>query len=406
MIGNGWNDLGRDLSKMVDDAVRNRNFQSLNTSINDTIRRAFEETPLGGQNHMGGYDFKLSKDEPETTSSQGAPFTGTPNKTSDRYNDMGQTKLFLKRRKRRGPAQRKFVFGIILTVLGVVSLPECIIDLVSGIIETGTAAGALIIAALMALAGIILTIKGKAGKKLSDSFDNYIRIMAGKEYENINVLAQRSGETEKRTLSSIKKMLEKGWFFQGHLDSSEKCLMVSNNAYKQYMETLQNMKIRKEQEIREAAEAEKRGLSPEAKGVIDAGRDYIRQIRESNDAIPGVEVSDKMYKMESLVKKIFDQAEAYPENIPDLRKLMDYYLPMTIKLLKAYEELDGQSPDIDNVAKTKKEIEDTIDTLNIAFENLLDDLFRDKAWDISSDISVLNTMLAQEGLTEKNPFKS
>lgn len=182
--------------------------------------------------------------------------------------------------------------------------------------------------------------------------------------------------------------------------------MVSNNAYKQYMETLQNMKIRKEQEIREAAEAEKRGLSPEAKGVIDAGREYIRQIRESNDAIPGVEVSDKMYKMESLVKKIFDQAEAYPENIPDLRKLMDYYLPMTIKLLKAYEELDGQSLDIDNVAKTKKEIEDTIDTLNIAFENLLDDLFRDKAWDISSDISVLNTMLAQEGLTEKNPFKS
>ena len=53
----------------------------------------------------------------------------------------------------------------------------------------------------------------------------------------------------------------------------------------------------------------------------------------------------------------------------------------------------------------KKEIEDTLDTLNIAFEKLLDDLFQETAWDVSSDISVLKTMLAQEGLT-KNDFST
>ena len=44
--------------------------------------------------------------------------------------------------------------------------------------------------------------------------------------------------------------------------------------------------------------------------------------------------------------------------------------------------------------------EETIDTLNIAFEKLLDSIFRDTAWDVSTDISVLHTVLAQEGLTE------
>ena len=34
-------------------------------------------------------------------------------------------------------------------------------------------------------------------------------------------------------------------------------------------------------------------------------------------------------------------------------------------------------------------------------EKLLDDLFQTTAWDISSDISVLQTMLAQEGLTNQ-----
>ena len=52
------------------------------------------------------------------------------------------------------------------------------------------------------------------------------------------------------------------------------------------------------------------------------------------------------------------------------------------------------------VLNSKKEIEDTLDTLNSAFAKLLDNLFEDTAWDVSSDISVLQTMLAQEGLME------
>ena len=80
---------------------------------------------------------------------------------------------------------------------------------------------------------------------------------------------------------------------------------------------------------------------------------------------------------------------------------MEYYLPMTVKLLKAYEELDRQPVQGDNIMKSKGEIEDTLDTLNIAFEKLLDNLFQDTAWDVSADISVLNTMLAQEGLTDE-----
>ena len=49
---------------------------------------------------------------------------------------------------------------------------------------------------------------------------------------------------------------------------------------------------------------------------------------------------------------------------------------------------------------TKLEIECTLDTINEAFENLLDRFFEDTAWDIASDISVMKTMLAQEGLTD------
>ena len=95
----------------------------------------------------------------------------------------------------------------------------------------------------------------------------------------------------------------------------------------------------------------------------------------------------------------------YPDSVDDIEKLMEYYLPTAVKLLEAYEELDHQPVQGENILNSKKEIEDTLDTLNIAFEKLLDDLFQETAWDVSSDITVLKMMLAQEGLTEDD-FKT
>lgn len=136
--------------------------------------------------------------------------------------------------------------------------------------------------------------------------------------------------------------------------------------------------------------------------MIDDGQSYVEYIRSCNDAIPGEEISRKLDRMEGLIQRIFDQVRKNPQMTEELEKMMDYYLPTTAKLLDAYRELDAQPVAGENVSKTKKEIEDAIDTLNTAFEKLLDGLFADTAWDISSDISVLHTMLAQEGLTEND----
>ena len=46
--------------------------------------------------------------------------------------------------------------------------------------------------------------------------------------------------------------------------------------------------------------------------------------------------------MELLVDRIFDRVEQNPDSVNDMRRMMDYYLPTTMKLLEAYEELDAQ----------------------------------------------------------------
>ncbi len=196
-------------------------------------------------------------------------------------------------------------------------------------------------------------------------------------------------------------MIDKRMFLEGHLDKNGVCFMATDDAYEQYLETERNMEERKAEEARRP----KTQLSEDVQKVIEEGNRYIEEIRRSNDAIPGVEISNKMYHLENVIRRIFQRVEKHPELINDLHKFMDYYLPTTMKLLNAYEELDKQDMQGENIKTAKQEIENTLDTINVAFENLLDSFYKETAWDVSSDISVLKTMFAQEGLTEKNNFQ-
>ena len=146
-------------------------------------------------------------------------------------------------------------------------------------------------------------------------------------------------------------------------------------------------------------------MSPQVRDVIEKGNAFIEKLRACNDAIPGEEVSAKIFRMETVTRRIFARVEAEPDTVGDIRRLMEYYLPTAVKLLEAYEDLDAQPVQGENILSSKKEIEETLDTLNTAFEKLLDDMFQDTAWDVSADVSVLKTMLAQEGLTGKD-FKT
>ena len=203
--------------------------------------------------------------------------------------------------------------------------------------------------------------------------------------------------------NDLQKMISSRWFKQGHLDRQGTCLIVSEETYRQYLESEKQLELRRkeEQERARRAQEESRGLSDEVREMMEAGKAYIEKIKRSNDAIPGEEISNKISHMQTIVERIFERVKEYPDCADELRRFMDYYLPTTVKLLDAYEELDRQPVQGENIRNGKLEIEKTLDTLNLAFEKLLDSLFEDTAWDVATDISVLQTMLAQEGLTEQ-----
>lgn len=138
--------------------------------------------------------------------------------------------------------------------------------------------------------------------------------------------------------------------------------------------------------------------------LIAQGRQSIRQMRELNKQIQDKKLSAQINRLEQLSDEIFAQVTKNPEKLSQIRKFMSYYLPTTVKLLTSYAELSSQSVRGKNITATMQKVESIMDTIVTAFEKQLDSLFGAEALDISTDITVLEGMLAREGLTDAKPF--
>ena len=143
----------------------------------------------------------------------------------------------------------------------------------------------------------------------------------------------------------------------------------------------------------------------EIESIIKIGRNYIEQIKNIRKDLYKEEIAIKLDKLGNISNQILIQVEKNPKKIQEVNKFINHYLPITIKLINSYKDINNQLVQGENIESAKSEIEKSIDLINNAFENLLDDLFEDVVLDISTDISVLKTLFKQEGLTEDD-FKN
>lgn len=390
---NDWNNLGRDVKDIVQHAINSGDFSALNRDLGATLDSALGNVAQSMKRAGNAYSNKYSY----------KPFGGyrSPSQKERMKEAREEFALFVNTNGAKALGLLFTTLGIALTIMfGVTAGVLGILSLFIGSIASKIGTVMMIFLPAMVLSAIMGICGNRLRKKIK-RFRSYVKTLNGKPYANVKDLAKSVRKSEKFVRKDLKRMIDKRMFLEGHLDKNGVCFMATDDAYEQYIETERNMEARKAEEARKP----KTQLSEDVKKVIEEGNRYIEEIRRSNDAIPGVEISNKIYHLENVIRRIFQRVEKHPELINDLHKFMDYYLPTTMKLLNAYEELDKQDMLGENIKTAKQEIENTLDTINVAFENLLDSFYKETAWDVSSDISVLKTMFAQEGLTEKNDFQ-
>ena len=242
------------------------------------------------------------------------------------------------------------------------------------------------------------------------------RAVGQREAVGFDDLAARMQVSPKAALAASRTLIKGGYLPEGRIDDENTTLMVTENAYHQYRQFQQSQRQtlaeREAAEAARAAEAAARAareqdiserLTPEQRAFVACGRDYVRQMDELNAAIDDAAVSERITAIQDVVGRILARAEEEPAIIAGLDRLTAYYLPTTVKLLDAYDRLEEEPIQGENISSSRSEIEHTLEVLHSAFEKLFDDTYQDLSLDVSADISVLHAMLAQEGLTE-GPF--
>lgn len=407
MAKDDWYDAGEQIKKLVQDAVDGKDFSQLSSMITSVVNDAVDSVQAAMQDNIYQHTNREAADRIRRNMQEKQEKARAAEK--EKAVVPVKTKL-------RVPGE---ISGNVMkwtgfSVSGMLGFSLVILAASAAALGFSIAVPGSILAVLFA-GSLSVGICGRNKAALAKRFRRYREVIGDRTYCLIEELASAIGENYKFVRKDLRKMIGKGFFQTGYLDRKETMLITDSDTYQQYLTAqteyerreMTNQAARKEEAKKKARMEEEQKesdgrLTPKCREVVEEGRRYIRHIHECNEKIPGEAISAKLDRLELVITRIFREVERRPETADDMKKMMSYYLPTTQKLLDAYCEMDDQPIAGQNIESTKKEIEATLDTLNTAFENFLDSFFEEKAWDISSDITVLQTMLAQEGLTGKD----
>lgn len=218
-------------------------------------------------------------------------------------------------------------------------------------------------------------------------------------------LKELSGSTGK-SVEYLQKDLQTligGRYLRGaFLDVRDKVLFADEASYREYLDERrareQEEKARKEAERRKAAapaRAAHEVFSEEAGG-------FLRELAALRGEISDPLVLEQADELARIVASIRDWVASHPASLPKVKRLTGYYLPTTLKLLRTYTSVDSNpGPTAQNICQN---ITGILHTFNTGLLNLQDSLLEDTALDVSAEISVLESMLQQEGLTGTADF--
>ena len=222
---------------------------------------------------------------------------------------------------------------------------------------------------------------GLRKRKQASRWRSYMAMIGRQSSVSISVLASATGLTPAKVRNDLADMLDDGLFPQGFLDYGGDRLVLSN-----------------EGAAPPPRQEEKAAPPPPAKEDENA---ILAEIRAVNDAIDDEKMSAQIDRIGVITAKILDYQKTHPDKAPQLHSFLSYYLPTTLKILRAYAQLEDQEVSGSNITAAMQRIEGMMDKVVEGFEKQLDLLFQGDAMDITTDVEVLERMLAKDGLSDQ-----
>ena len=222
---------------------------------------------------------------------------------------------------------------------------------------------------------------GLRRQKRVRTFRSYLAMIGRRQTISISTLASATGASPAKVRDCLEDMLDDGLFPLGFLDYGGDRLVLSGEG------------------LNDPAPAQEEKTEEKKAAPVDEENAVLAEIRAVNDSIEDAALSAQIDRIGVITAKIFEYQKSHPERSAQLHAFLSYYLPTTLKILRAYAQLESQGVEGENIAAAMSRIEGMMGKVVEGFEKQLDQLFQGDAMDITTDVAVLEQMLQKDGLS-------
>lgn len=233
--------------------------------------------------------------------------------------------------------------------------------------------------------GLGLLVDGIRRQRRAGRFRGYLAMIGEKKSVAISALASATGRPKNKVCADLEDMLDAGLFPSGYLNYGGDRFVLGGG-------------LEDQPESQATAPAAKAQPQP-SKADRGAENTILDEIRQVNDQVANEKLSAQIDRIGVITAKILEYQKSRPEKAPQLHSFLSYYLPTTLKILRAYGQLESQQIAGENITAAMTRIEGMMDKVVEGFEKQLDQLFQGDTMDITADVDVLEQMLARDGLT-------
>lgn len=219
---------------------------------------------------------------------------------------------------------------------------------------------------------------GLRKRKQASRYRNYLAMIGRQSTVSVSALASATGLSPRKVRDDLADMLDDGLFPQGFLDYGGDRLVLTGDGV---------MELPRQRETPPQPQTDENAI--------------LSEIHAINDSIDNEKLSAQIDRVGVITAKILDYQRAHPEKEAELHSFLSYYLPTTLKILRTYARLEDQEVAGENITAAMFRIEGMMDKAVEGFEKQLDRLFQGDVMDITTDVEVLERMLAKDGLSDQ-----
>ena len=121
------------------------------------------------------------------------------------------------------------------------------------------------------------------------------------------------------------------------------------------------------------------------------------------DMIPLIEdeeIQKELNEIHDSITKIIETVSKNPKKVDQTDNFFDYYLPVTVKIVDRYDEIENQKLSSKDAKKFLNSTNKMVKEINRAYKKILDNLYKKDIVDMDAEMKVFNSLLKADGYND------